>query len=274
MRRPARSWPRRRAALRDGRGAQAASGPVADSQARGLLALGLALALAACSPAPEAPPRYYLWAWQRSENLDFLDAETSGLALWTGSITLSAGRMRVEPRLNPVRYPEGSELIAVIRLEADAAYDSGTATRVVDAMLALSEPFAPDEYQIDFDATRQQRAFYWELLTQLRARLGGRPLSITALASWCFRDDWIAGLPIDGAVAMLYRMGPEGAALRRELAGSGRLPATICRGQAGYSSDEALAPLAAPRRVFLYHPQSWTAADYEDFRHALSEYLR
>jgi len=35
------------------------------------------------------------------------------------------------------------------------------------------------------------------------------PLSITALASWCAGDPWITGLPIDEAVPMLFRLGPD-----------------------------------------------------------------
>jgi len=56
--------------------------------------------------------------------------------------------------------------------------------------------------QVDFDATTTQRQFYRTLLIELRKRMPpATKLSITALASWCQGDNWLANLPIDEAVA-------------------------------------------------------------------------
>ena len=60
-------------------------------------------------------------------------------------------------------------------------------------MASLPEVFLA--IQIDFDATKSERSFYRELITDLRQRLPANVhLSITALASWCMDDDWLSDL--------------------------------------------------------------------------------
>ncbi|MDT8397077.1 MAG: hypothetical protein RQ899_00470 [Pseudomonadales bacterium] len=229
----------------------------------------------ATAPAdPSLAPVFHLWAWQRPEDLSFIDPTDTKLALLTGSITLDGERMGVTPRENPVIYPDGTEVIAVIRLEASGQYGMETAGRLADTIIEISAPFNPVEYQIDFDARQTQREFYRLLLTQLRRRLDGRALSITALASWCFHDDWISGLPIDSAVAMLYRMGPETATIRQKLSSGGQFPVTICLHNAGYSTDEPLAPVKELQRIFLYHPLPWSERRFKEFTDEITGMLQ
>jgi hypothetical protein len=115
--------------------------------------------------------------------------------------------------------------------------------------------------QIDFDARSSDRSFYGDLLRDLRRRLpSGVALSITALASWCMEDDWIAGLPIDEAVPMLFRMGPGDAEVRRRLRRGQDFTDPACRLSAGVSTDEPMPRLHYGRRVYIFHPRPWTAA--------------
>ena len=204
-----------------------------------------------------AAPDYYLWAWRRTEDLSFVRSERFKAAIWTGTIFWKKGELRVDRRLNPITYPSGMEVVAVARLEIDGIPDPAATSRIADTLRDMGKPFDPVEYQVDFDARLSQRAFYRRLVDQVRTRIRNTPLSITALASWCFHDSWIEDLPIDTAVPMIYRMGPEGDYIRKKLKRDKKFPAAICHGNVGYSSDEPLAPVDGLERVFLFHPEPW-----------------
>ena len=207
-------------------------------------------------------PAYYLWAWRRTEDLSFVNssaiAGTVKGAIWTGTVRWEDGRMTVIPRLNPVTYPSGMEIVAVTRLEIAGIPTLSTAAEMAEILVQTGSPFNPAEYQIDFDARLSQRVFYRQLLRALRGRIGDTALSIAALASWCFHDAWIDTLPIDAAVPMIYRMGPDTDYIRTTLFAKRKFPAPICHGNIGYSADEPLAPIDRLERVFLFHPQPWT----------------
>lgn len=207
---------------------------------------------------PSAEPHYYLWAWRRAEDLSFIDPARVKVALWTGTIFVGDDDFHVEHRLNPITYPTQAEIVGVVRLEATGVPDDGIVAPLADAIIAASRPFRPVEHQVDFDARLSQRDFYRRLLDALRVRTGEAKLSITALASWCFYDDWVRALPVDAVVPMIYRMGPEGDAIRHTLYTEREFPAPVCAGNIGYSADEPLAPVDGLRRVFLFHPKPWT----------------
>ncbi len=202
-------------------------------------------------------PDYYLWAWRRTEDLSFAQSARIKAAIWTGTIHWQQEQLTVDHRLNPVTYPSGMEVVAVARLEITGVPDSAATAEIAQVLWQLGKSFNPIEYQVDFDARRSQRDFYRRLLDELHKRVDPTPLSITALASWCFHDSWIEELPIDSAVPMIYRMGPEGHNIRRKLQQDRQFPAAICHGNVGYSSDEPLAPVDGLERIFLFHPQPW-----------------
>ena len=70
-------------------------------------------------PADPLPgfPHVLLWAWERSENLEFLDAHSAGIAFLARTVCLRDGTVSVRPRLQPLRYPPGAVLMAVVRVE-------------------------------------------------------------------------------------------------------------------------------------------------------------
>lgn len=203
-------------------------------------------------------PDYYLWAWRREEDLSFIDTARVKVALWTGTIFVGDDDFYIEHRANRITYPTGAEIVGVVRLEATGIPSDSIVPRLADAIVAASRPFRPVEHQLDFDARLSQRDFYRRLLDALRVRTGEAKLSITALASWCFYDDWVHALPVDAVVPMIYRMGPEGDAIRHTLYTERAFPAPVCAGNIGYSADEPLAPVDGLRRVFLFHPEPWT----------------
>ncbi len=110
--------------------------------------------------------------------------------------------------------------------------------------------------QIDFDATYSQLSLYRALLQRVRAALPkDMPLSITALASWCGRDSWLSGLPIDEAVPMFFRMGHD--AHPAEPGWDYPLYEPKCMTSAGVSMDEAWPHINASQRIYVFHPRAW-----------------
>jgi hypothetical protein len=209
-------------------------------------------------PADPLPgfPRVFVWAWERPENLEFLDAHSTGVAFLARTVNLHNGIVSVRPRLQPLRYPPGAVLISVVRVEAQ----DSILPPVADVSAAISEAAAipgTRALQIDFDATLSQRTFYRFLLADVRARVPPSvPISMTALTSWCEADGWIAGLPVVEAVPMLFRMG------------AGERPArtfrpTLCRSSAGVSVDEPLQEPPQAERLYIFNPRPWTASTYQ-----------
>ena len=144
--------------------------------------------------------------------------------------------------------------MAVVRIESeDALY--ATHREVERAILGATGPPGVLALQVDYDAKASARDFYRTVLKDLRNALPpGMPLSITALASWCESDDWISGLPVAEAVPMLFRMGAE------PYRGNDFRP-TVCRSSIGISTDEPLPQVPRGRRVYIFHPRSWSRGE-------------
>ena len=176
---------------------------------------------------------------EREEDLSFIDPRRVKVAVWTATIHVDRDGFVVERRTNRVTYPSEAEVVGVVRLNVTGVPDDAAVPRLADAIIGTRRPFRPVEHQVDFDARLSQRAFYRRLLEQLRVRTGGTRLSIAALASWCFHDDWTRGLPVDAVVPMLYRMGRDGDVIRHTLHAERAFPNPACAGQVRYSADEA-----------------------------------
>lgn len=220
---------------------------------------------------PAVEPDYYLWAWRREEDLSFIDPSRVKVALWAATITSDHNGFIVEPRTNRATLPIDSEVVAVFRLEVAGVPGIADVVRMADTIVSIGRALEPIEYQIDFDARASQRDFYRHLLNELRKRVGEIDLSIAGLASWCFHDDWITGLPVDEVVPMIYRMGPDGNYIRQALFAERRFPNSMCAGNVGYSADEPLAPVHGLRRIFLFHPQPWSERKFSSFVRRIKE---
>jgi hypothetical protein len=208
-------------------------------------------------------PRIVLWAWERRENLSFIDPDKTAVAYLAQTLDLRGDSVLVRPRFQPLTVPPRTTLIAVVRIEDDrqspptlSVLQRAEAARII-ARLANSSPAA---IQIDFDARRSERAFYTDLLADVRGRLPASvPLSMTALASWCLDDDWVSGLPVDEVVPMLYRMGPYTSNITAYVRAGGEFAPALSRSSVGLSLDAQVASLAAGKRVYLFSPHPWTA---------------
>ena len=201
-------------------------------------------------------PRLVLWAWERGERMPFLDPRAAGVAFLVRSIAWHDGIVESRPRLQPLSVPQGTPLVAVVRMESgkgplpDAAGIAREAARTIDfpGVRAL---------QVDFDARLSERRWYREMLERLRKSLPpAMPLGITALASWCQGDDWMRGLPVNDAVPMLFRMGAG-----ETFTGSG-FAGELCQSSVGVSTDELPPAFPRGRRLFVFNPRPWSSEAY------------
>jgi hypothetical protein len=201
-------------------------------------------------------PQVFLWAWERPENLDFIDPQTTGVAFLARTVFLRNGGVSVQPRRNSLRFTPGATLMAVVRVDSDRS-PLPSASPVAKAIADAAAIPGIRALQVDFDATLSQRAFYREVLEQTRGRIpAALPLSITALASWCEADHWIDGLPVVEAVPMLFRMGP-GERAQRDFR------PTLCRSSAGVSTDEPLPAPPVAARLYIFNPRPWQRSDFD-----------
>jgi len=194
----------------------------------------------------------FIWAWERREDLSWLDTRGVGVAFLARTVWLRGDNVAVRPRMQPLKAPPGTVLMAVVRVESGGHGADADVERTAAAIAAAALPDAR-ALQVDFDAVASERSFYRALLINLRHRLpAALPLSMTALASWCESDNWISGLPVAEAVPMLFRMGPDryqpGADFR----------AGLCRSSVGISTDELPSRIPSGRRVYVFHPRPWS----------------
>lgn len=211
----------------------------------------LALRPKPASPLSELPP-VIIWAWERPEKLNFINTEQVGVAFLAKTVRLEGDRVVSRPRLQPLELAPGTKLIAVVRIESDHPTLSSTqlqkAAHEIASISALSNVSV---VQIDFDATVSERGFYRALLHELKPRVPS--LSITALASWCTGDRWLSDLPIDEAVPMLFRMGPD----KRHFQSHPGFEPAICANSAGVSTDEPINPPVVDR-LYIFSPNQWS----------------
>jgi hypothetical protein len=228
------------------------------------VALGLLLVLHGSAVVRRSiGPRLTLWAWERPEHLTFLDSHNVGVAFLAGSVYLDSSPV-LRPRSQPLRVNPGTPLTAVVRIEitheTPATFTDAYRTEVVRQVLHLGDVPGVRELQVDFDARRSQRPFYRRLLEDLRAQSPvDRRLSITALGSWCLDDDWIAGLPVDEAVPMLFRMGMDEGNILHALSNGSDFRDPLCRTSVGLSTDEPWPQPLLDRNVFVFNTRAWNA---------------
>jgi hypothetical protein len=198
-----------------------------------------------------------LWTWEREEDVSRIAGPAVGVAFLDQTVELGPHGVVIRPQRNRLTLPANVPLAAVVRVEplGSARLDEPSQDATAAAILRTAGRSAVREVQVDFDATRSQRKFYEQVLRKVRAGLPpAMPLSITALVSWCSYDDWIGDLPVDEAVPMYFRMGPDG---RRENAELLRLREPLCRHSLGVSTREARNVDPAGKRVYVFADEGW-----------------
>jgi hypothetical protein len=148
--------------------------------------------------------------------------------------------------------------IAVVRIETPPRYTFPDPAQTVAALAFVANQPGVRSLQIDFDARASERQFYRSILAGV-ARSGSKPVTITALASWCGRDRWLEAQPIAEAVPMYFRMG-------RDESKAMPVESPVCTGAIGLSMDEPWpghrpAGLRSDSRFYLFNPRPWTRED-------------
>lgn len=206
------------------------------------------------APARTTPAEATLWVWHGATDLRGLDEASEGrvgVAYLARTVLIRRGGHFVRPRRSPLQLDDATPRSAVVRIEveADVAATDLDLSALVGEIAPVFEERASG-LQIDFDAPASFRPAYAELLTQLRAALPeGWSLEMTALGSWCLQDRWLADVPVDGIVPMLFGPGHEReltfAALRE-----GPLPEPRCRVSHGIREGQRSPRL--PDRLYLF----------------------
>ena len=222
-----------------------------------------------------ALPPTFVWAWERPENLGFIDPKEVGVAFLAKTIGLHDDAISIRPRLQPLILPENTKLIAVVRIEPDPVrtitLSSAQLERTGHEITQVAALPRIAAIQIDFDARASERDFYRQLLYKVRGQLPqSMPLSMTALASWCAGDGWLSDLSVDEIVPMFFRLGIERNTFISRLQSNSRDFASRCNQSAGVSTDEVIPP-PERKRLYIFSPKPWTQ---NSFKRALETYGR
>jgi Protein of unknown function (DUF3142) len=214
-------------------------------------------------------PKRILWAWERPEDLEFVDPHKFAVAFLAQTLVLKNDEVEYKPRRQPLKVKPDTRLIAVTRIESQKT--TGTPTtlsatqrqRLAELVLKTTALNNVAAIQIDFDAARSEREFYRLLLQDLRQKLPDNvPLSMTALASFCVGDRWLDDLPVDEAVPMIFRMGADSKTIRTYLTMGNDFREPLCRRSYGVALDEPIdTNLPRSRRKYIFNARSWTEKD-------------
>ena len=246
-------------------------------------------------------PMKFLWAWERPEDLRFLDPKEYGVAFLAQTIYLEQGNITPKRRRVPLEVAPGTYLIAVTRIETAKdnakrpAFDAAMIERTAGLIKATLELPDVKGVQVDFDAVVSERNSYRELMRKLKAALseppagapaaasasgvamsvGGqseqprqsslvprRSLTMTSLASWCTGDAWFNDFPVDEAVPMVFQMGADSDKIKTFLRNGNDWQEPLCRGSYGISLEEGLFDGMKPgRRMYYFKNSAWRADD-------------
>lgn len=247
-----------------------------------MLAAALPLFLLSCNK-PSVPtrnrvdensfPQTILWAWERPEDLEFLDARHFAVAFLAQTLVLKGDDVLFQPRHQPLKVGPDIKLMAVTRIESrkttgvPAALSQPQRERLIDLILKTLELKNVSAVQVDFDAATSEREFYRSLLHELRRKLPDHvPLSMTALASFCVGDRWLDDLPVDEAVPMIFRMGSDDKIIKSFLARGNDFREPLCRRSYGIAVDEPVdINFKSSRRQYVFNVRAWTEKDVLPF---------
>ena len=219
-------------------------------------------------------PKKILWAWERPEDLRFVDSNEFGVAFLAQTLFLESGEVVYKPRRQPLEVAPETYMIAVTRIETSKiggkrpTFSPDQTEKLVNLVKNTLELPNVKAVQIDFDAMGSERKFYREFIKKLRNRLPNDfPLTMTALASWCVGDAWFNDFPVDEAVPMAFQMGADNEKIRAFLADGSDWREPLCRGSYGLSVDEPLnASFETERRFYYFKSSAWKKEDLEKIK--------
>jgi hypothetical protein len=214
-------------------------------------------------------PKKIIWAWERPEDLRFLDAREYGVAFLAQTIFLEKENVTPSRRRQPLEINAGVYLIAVSRIETNKdtflrpSFDGNMINRTASLVRETLSLPRVKAIQIDFDAAVSERSFYRVLMFEIKKQLpADTPLTMTALASWCASDTWFNDFPVDEAVPMVFVMGADSEKIRNFLKNGNDWNEPLCRGSYGLPVDEpAIEGLKTSRRIYYFSNAAWRSND-------------
>lgn len=220
-------------------------------------------------------PQKIIWAWERPEDLRFLDPKEYGVAFLAQTIFLERDGVSPKSRRQPLDVAPETYMIAVTRIETNkegakrAAFDTGMINKV--AALIKNTLDLPDVkgIQVDFDAVVSERAFYRSLMKEVRTQLPqNTSFTMTSLASWCTGDAWLFNdFPVDEAIPMAFQMGADSDNIKTYLRNGNDWREPLCRGSYGISVEEGrLEGIKNGRRMYYFKNSGWTAGDMRSIK--------
>lgn len=226
---------------------------------------------------PADQPKMTLWAWDRYEDLSFIEGCKASVAFYAGTIFLRDHETLFKPRLRSLKLPKILETTPVFRIESRYSGSqpaASTAGEVVNIIKRYQSSHRCTRIQLDFDAKESERPFFGAVLKLMRERLNpGTHIAITALASWCLFDRWldIGSAAPDEAIAMLFSMGTSRDAVlsllkTQQLATGGHTKVSIgISANEGYTNRrlKELSLLANPCKLYIFNSLPWTRARYK-----------
>lgn len=221
-------------------------------------------------PARAAPSRLTVWAWERPEDLRFLPPDVQ-IGVQTGFVVLSGDRLIARGRRFALLARSAQVTTALVHVQIDPraplVWTPHLKARTVAAVLHFALAAPARRVQVDFEVRASQRRVLLDVLDGVRAGLPPQTLlSMTAIASWCDTENWIAAAPVDEVVPMLFRMGSGGAALKARLAQGGDFVDGRCRSALAVSTDSPITRAPPGRAVYLFNPGSWTPEAFRRIR--------
>ncbi|CAN5271296.1 hypothetical protein BH10CYA1_BH10CYA1_36740 [soil metagenome] len=170
-------------------------------------------------------PDINVWAWERDEDLSFVDPAKVSVSYFAGMIYVRGSSVSFRPRTQKLKLAKGTQTVPVFRIESlrgegapgtvsrsDARLPDVTAADFVVKTITnrLQELPPSNMVQLDFDALADERIFYTAILKKLRRHLPkNSKISITALGSWLLGDRWLRDGDADEVVAMLFSIGAD-----------------------------------------------------------------
>ncbi|MCK9265653.1 hypothetical protein M0P98_02020 [bacterium] len=210
-----------------------------------------------------------IWAWERTENLLFLEGSDVEINFYAGITLYKNGITSFTPRRNPLIVPDDVYLIAVFRIENRQSFipTSNQLEETVKNILNVCNNKRISGCQIDFDAKVSEQVFYKQLLTSLKKNLPYyKILTMTALASWSYEGSWLDSLPVKYATPMFFRMGVDDFSIRNMLVGESFMGSKVTKEFVGISTDEPLPPAKylRNRKFCIFNSKPWTEENFKE----------
>ncbi len=201
------------------------------------------------------------WVWHDSDAPALKAGQE--LAILQQHFVLAPAKTTLRQRMKPLHFPPGTRVTPVVHAQLATGeklqLGQAQAQTLLKAVLQAGAKSSSGWVQFDFEVPRQQRAFYLDLVRQMRAQLPRHiQLSVSALASWCFDEAFIDQITADEVVPMLFALGQPASTMHRQFLLQEPRLAKACQEQAiGFAQQEA-PPLKLQQRYARRYWFSYT----------------